>query len=219
MHKLFLTLATILSLNTYAQIEETPISMPERLPTTTIGTQTWTTSNLNVAHFRNGDAIPEVTTNEQWQQAWNEGTPAWCYYEYNEANGVKYGKLYNWYAITDLRGLAPKGWHIPRITEWDTLINYLGKDQVFGKIVDKAGWIKGLSKTSNASELSILAGGMRSMTGFGGIDTETHLWAYPKDVKNYSNALIIMIGINSAPGIDKAYGMEKDGMYVRCVKD
>ena len=76
MHRLLLILGTILSLNTYAQIEETPISTPERPPTTTIGTQTWTTSNLNVDHFRNGDVIPEVTTHEQWQKAWNEGKAA-----------------------------------------------------------------------------------------------------------------------------------------------
>ncbi len=220
MHKFILFLTTIISLNTYAQKEtRLYVDQNEKPPTTTIGSQTWTTSNLDVDRFRNGDKILEVTSGEQWKKAWDDGTPAWCYYEYKEENGLKYGRLYNWHAVTDPRGLAPEGWHIPKITEWDTLTNYLGSDMVFTKVVDGKGWIKGLSKTSNESGLSIFAGGSGDANGFGGIGVETYLWASPKDPKAYSNALIVMVSIYSAPGINKAYGMEKMGMYVRCVKD
>ena len=69
--------------------------------TVTIGEQTWMAENLNVSKFRNGDEIPEAKTNEEWIKAGNEGKPAWCYYENIPANGEKYGKLYNWYAVTD----------------------------------------------------------------------------------------------------------------------
>jgi len=81
----------------------------------TIGTQIWTSKNLDVTKYRNGDAIPQVQDNTAWE---NLTTGAWCYYENKTANGTTYGKLYNWYAVNDPRGLAPKGYHIPTGIEW-----------------------------------------------------------------------------------------------------
>ena len=69
--------------------------------------------NLNVSRFRNGEIIFEAKTIEEWEKAGENKTPAWCYYNNNPTNGAKYGKLYNWYAVNDIRALAPKGWHIP----------------------------------------------------------------------------------------------------------
>ena len=97
-----------------------------------IGTQTWMGQNLNVDRFRNGDPIPEAKTNEEWQKAIENQQPAWCYYGNSVANGVKYGKLYNWFAVNDSRGLAPSGWHVPTRDEWFVLINYLGGYKVAG---------------------------------------------------------------------------------------
>lgn len=90
-----------------------------------IGTQTWAVKNLDVTTFRNGDIIPEAKTNEEWKKSGDEQKPAWCYYNNDPANGEKYGKLYNWYAVNDPRGLAPEGWHIPTDAEWTTLTAYL----------------------------------------------------------------------------------------------
>ena len=103
-----------------------------------IGTQTWTTENLNVSTFRNGDPIPEAKTDEEWKRADENKQPAWCYYENDPKNGVKYGKLYNWYAVNDPRGLAPAGWHIPTDEEWTTLENQLGDDGK--KMKSTSGW-------------------------------------------------------------------------------
>ena len=86
-----------------------------------IGKQVWTTENLNVEKFQNGDLIPFVETDEQWHEAGENEQPAWCYYDNDPSNGKKYGKLYNWYAIIDPRGLAPEGWHIPSDKEWTIL--------------------------------------------------------------------------------------------------
>ena len=94
--------------------------------TVKIGTQTWMAENLNVSTFRNGDAIPEVKTDAEWAQAFKEEKPAWCYYDNDPANGAKYGKLYNGYAVViDPRGLAPAGFHIPSEVEWIKLASYL----------------------------------------------------------------------------------------------
>ena len=107
----------------------------------TIGNQVWMTKNLNVDKFRNGDVIPEAKSEEEWKKAGEEGKPAWCYYENDPANGAKYGKLYNWYAVNDLRGLAPEGYHVPTNDEWTVLIDYLGGGEVAGKkMKSKSGW-------------------------------------------------------------------------------
>ena len=92
-----------------------------------IGQQVWTTENLNVDKFRNGEIIPEAKSEEEWIEAGDNKKPAWCYYNNDPSNGTKYGKLYNWYAVNDPRGLAPEGWHIPSDKEWDVLTNYLGE--------------------------------------------------------------------------------------------
>ena len=106
-----------------------------------IGTQVWTTKNLDVATFRNGDPIPQAKTYEEWKAAGENNQPAWCYYENNTANGTKYGKLYNWYAVNDARGLAPTGYHIPTDEEWTVLSTFLGGEDVAGKkMKSSSGW-------------------------------------------------------------------------------
>lgn len=85
----------------------------------------WTTDNLRVTHFNNGDPIPQAQSAEEWQSASNKKKPAWCYYE--DEKGINQSTvLYNWYAVHDPRGLAPNGSHIPSINEWTSLINQLG---------------------------------------------------------------------------------------------
>jgi hypothetical protein len=83
-----------------------------------IGDQLWMTRNLDVDRFRNGDLIPHVKSDEEWIKAGENGQPAWCYYDNDPKNGKKYGKLYNWFAVNDPRGLAPKSWHVPTDEEW-----------------------------------------------------------------------------------------------------
>lgn len=92
-----------------------------------IGSQTWMTKNLCVSNFRNGDPIPEVKGNEDWIKAGNERKPAWCWFHNDSLEGAKFGKLYNGWAVYDPRGLAPEGWHIPSMGEWDTLIYFLSR--------------------------------------------------------------------------------------------
>jgi uncharacterized protein (TIGR02145 family) len=104
-----------------------------------IGTQIWMAENLYVSTFRNGDPIPEAKTNEEWKQAGINKQPAWCYYENDLKNGAKYGKLYNWYAVNDSRGLAPAGWHIPTDEEWIVIQNTLETDES-NKMISESGW-------------------------------------------------------------------------------
>jgi uncharacterized protein (TIGR02145 family) len=89
----------------------------------TICNQVWMTKNLEVDHYRNGDIIPNITNPTEWR---NLKTGAWCFYNNDSAIGKIYGKLYNWYAVNDPRGLAPNGWHISSYEEWVELQDCLG---------------------------------------------------------------------------------------------
>ena len=104
-----------------------------------IGTQTWMSENLNVDRFRNGDIIPEAKTMNDWDYCAFNQLPAWCYYENDSEDGKKYGKLYNWFAVNDSRGLAPMGWHIPDTNELKKLKIFLGRKSSF-KLQSKSGW-------------------------------------------------------------------------------
>jgi len=89
-----------------------------------IDSQKWMKQNLQTSFFRNGELIKQAKTEEEWLWATENKVPAWCYYNNDPANGTKYGYLYNWYAINDPRGLAPKGWVIPSQLEYQKLIDY-----------------------------------------------------------------------------------------------
>ncbi len=133
--------------------------------TVKIGEQVWKINNLNVDKFRNGDPIPEAKTTEAWIAAYHAGKPAWCYLNNDPANGERYGRLYNWYAVNDPRGLAPIGFHIPTDAEWTVLIEYLGGTFEAGeKMKSKNGWLNGGNGT-NSSGFNGLPGGSR-LIGF-----------------------------------------------------
>ena len=91
-----------------------------------IGTQIWTSKNLDVSTFRNGDKILEAKNEEEWKKANKNKKAAYCYYNYKSKYGKVYGKLYNWYAVNDPRGLAPKDYHIPSDIEWKQLTDFVG---------------------------------------------------------------------------------------------
>jgi uncharacterized protein (TIGR02145 family) len=93
-----------------------------------IGDQVWMTRNLNTDTFQNGDTIFKAETDEEWIEASQKKIPAWCYYENDSRYGLIYGRLYNWYAVKDKRGLAPKGWKIPSYYDWNILLDELGRE-------------------------------------------------------------------------------------------
>jgi len=179
-----------------------------------IGDQIWATKNLDVATYRNGDAIPQVQDIAAWA---NLNTGAWCYYE----NNTTYGKLYNWYAVNDPRGLAPIGFHIPSEAEWTRLIEYLGGDYIAGGKMKESGtshWISPNTDATNSSGFTGLPGGYRNNNGtFGGIGAYGYWWSsseidtyyawYRKLYYNYGE-------VSSNANQNKEYGFS-----VRCLRD
>jgi uncharacterized protein (TIGR02145 family) len=131
----------------------------------TIGSQVWMAENLNVDRFRNGDPIPEAKTSEAWKLASINKEPAWCHYQNDPASGAIYGKLYNWYAVNDPRGLAPGGWHVPTDAEWTSLTNGLGGLMVAGGAMKSMGGWNENGNGSNSSQFSGSPGGYRNDSG------------------------------------------------------
>jgi len=93
--------------------------------TVLINNQRWTTDNLNVSQYRNGDSIPYAKTKDEWVKYSDEGIGCYTYVQYNSSTAKVLGKLYNWYAVNDPRGLAPNGFHVPSHQDWRDLIDFL----------------------------------------------------------------------------------------------
>jgi uncharacterized protein (TIGR02145 family) len=184
-----------------------------------IGNQYWMLSNLNVDKFRNGDIIPQAQTDAEWASAGQNKQPAWCYYNNELTNGQKFGKLYNWYAIIDSRGLAPEGWHIPSDNEWSFLINNLGGENTAGvKLKSNSEWLNS-GNGNNASLFNGLPGGERRFDGVFNSFLETSAWWSTTEYElNRLSALYRYLNYNSSK-VFRDYGFKERGMYVRCIKD
>lgn len=130
--------------------------------TVVIGNQNWMAENLNVEHYRNGDPIPEAKTAKDWEIYGLYEKGCWCYFFNDPEYGKKYGKLYNWYAVNDLRGLAPEGWHVPSDSEWTQLTNFLGGEKIAAnKLKAVLFYGKPYKEVTNESGFSALPGGFR----------------------------------------------------------
>lgn len=224
---------------------------------TKVGSKDWMTQNLNVSYFRNGDTIPEARTAEEWVQYGKEGKPAWCYYNNDPVlysleasrqplNSLVQGKLYNAYAVLDPRGLAPKGWHVATVEEWESLINiayslaYL-KDGVITPwagyfLKTKEGWFKqesngkmlvnqnGSNKLGFSAVPGVCRYGDNGQFFSLGSDFNTNWWS----INGASGSTVQMIrlyqkfvtNVSELPvnsaARERAYS---NGFYVRCVHD
>lgn len=182
-----------------------------------IGNQEWMGNNLNMDVFRNGDKISEAKSPEEWEKAAKNQQPAWCYFENDPANGPKYGKLYNWYAVIDSRGLAPAGWHIPNDVEWTNLTSSLGDEKTAGKKMKSTfGW-KENGNGTNESGFAGLPGGSRNFFGLFLASGNYGYWwsSTPHDAKfartRYLN--------NTSNMVFRSHGIRGIGLSVRCIKD
>jgi len=181
----------------------------------TIGKQVWMSENLTVDHFRNGDPIPQAQTTGEWTIANLNNMPAWCYYENDLSNGKKYGKMYNWYAVNDVRGLAPLGYHIPSDAEWTTLTNYLVSESS-KKMKSTSGWNNGGNGT-NTSGFAGLPGGGRSGNGsFNDIGNLGHWWSSTENLPTTAWPRSLSYRYND---LFRNSLYKSSGLSVRCLRD
>jgi uncharacterized protein (TIGR02145 family) len=185
------------------------------IPAIEIGTQQWMTQNLDVTTYRNGDIIPQVTDPIDWDAL---TTGAWCYYNNDPANGAIYGKLYNWYAVNDSRGLAPAGWHIPSDAEWTTLGTHLGGNAVAGGKMKTTGttWNSPNSGATNESGYSGLPGGVRDTGAFFNDGTNGNWWSATQTstINAWSRKLT-----NTSSTLFRTFDKKSNGYSVRCLRD
>lgn len=198
-------------------------SQSSDLKSVKIGAQEWTTENLDISHFRNGDAIAEANTYEAWEDACINGTPAWCYYNNDKVNARSMGKLYNFWAVIDKRKLAPEGWHVPSDAEWVKLAETLGGTALAGKSLKSAsGWKNG-ANGDNKSKFSGMPAGYRSHEKpayYGGPFFEAGSGAYWWSTTRYlvdNSYCRILSNKNSA--LEKSSFVLTAGLSVRLVKD
>ena len=186
-------------------------------PLVTICNQTWSKINLKVNKYRNGDIIPQVTDATQWA---NLTTGAWCYYANLNANGITYGKLYNWYAVNDPRGLAPVGYHIPTDAEWTALTTCLGGINVAGGAMKETGtthWTSPNTNATNSSNFTGLPGGYRITDGtFNGIGTLSYLWSSSQFISSTAWSRSLSSG---GGGCFRADAIKSNGLSIRFLKD
>ncbi|HRH50584.1 MAG TPA: fibrobacter succinogenes major paralogous domain-containing protein [Panacibacter sp.] len=183
-----------------------------------IGTQKWMTANLNVNRYRNGDRIPQVKDPIKWKTL---TTGAWCWYNNDSANyAVTYGKLYNWYAVHDARGLAPNGWHIPAYDEIVVLYNLLGGYQLAGGPLKETGtvhWAAPNVAATNSTGFTALPGGYQLASGsFTGINTLGLWWSASE---NSSSSAWDFYIYNNYGTFSISPGVKQAGLSVRCIKD
>ncbi len=173
----------------------------------------WSTQNLNVTTYRNGDPIQQITQDLAWS---NLTSGAWCHY----ANGSSddYGKLYNWHAINDPRNIAPVGWHVPTEAEWAALSSCLGGNAVAGgKLKIVGGFNPPNTGATNSSGFAAIAVGNRDHTGaFGNQGNYALMWA--TNAISSSNASNISLSFFEASISFNSWD-KRFGMSVRLVRD
>jgi uncharacterized protein (TIGR02145 family) len=188
-------------------------------PSVTICCQTWMSKNLDVTTYRNGDPIPQVTGKPEWRAL---TTGAWCYYNNDPAMGAIYGKLYNWYAVNDPRGLAPTGWHIPIDFEWIMLTKCLDGEAVAGASMKESGtahWIPTNTGATNRSGFTALPAGYRNIGGtFYRIGNGGNFWSATLTESRPAFSWFRALGYDNNI-CRKTNNNMQDGYSVRCVKD
>lgn len=197
--------------------------------TVTIGGQTWMAENLRTTKYRNGDPIPNITDSVSWSVL---TSGAQC--TYNNSNSTdsisKNGRLYNWFAVTDTRNIAPVGWHLATVDEWKALTVYVSTN--FGKSINAAkalastrGWSSTLAtgavgnsaSLNNSTGFSALPCGIRASSGlFDFRSTGGYWWTALEGDAN--NAWGNYLG-SSTNSISGEFGIKQSGLSIRCVKD
>jgi len=186
------------------------------IPSVTICNQVWMLKNLDVSTYRNGDPIPQVTDPAAWSAL---TTGAWCYYANSTANGTTYGKLYNWYAVNDPRGLAPTGWHIPNDAEWTALANCLGGAAVAGGEMKETGdahWYNNTYATNNSGFTALPGGYLADM--FYNITYETYFWSSTEVDQSTALARYLQF-TNAGLSTDLPGNAKYAGFSVRCIRN
>lgn len=191
-----------------------------------IGDQVWMKENLKVTHYRNGDPIDYLPSENDLEWI-NTESGAYCSYEDDQANAEKYGYLYNGFVVADQRNICPEGWHVPTVEDWRILFNYLGgrSTELSGSLLrSEQGWKLYLPNNyTNLSGFSALPGGIRTQNAD---KTNTNYWHIS------DQAYFATPDVEYNPVRDKVWfatvlkwaevyptNIPNSGVSIRCIKD
>lgn len=219
----FLVMAILLLLTNSCKKEKDPTTVTDIdgnvYHFVTIGTQVWMVENLNVTHYRNGDTISNFINSYDWN---NTLTGAYRNYADNPANGKIYGKLYNFFSITDSRNLCPPGWHVPSDAEWRILREYLGGFNAGGRLKEKGTehWLNPNTGAINSSGFTALPGGsyFDFQGKFAALEAAGYWWS-STTIKPYYAAFWLMVYDGNYMTSVSEGAFEYCGLSIRCLKD
>lgn len=184
----------------------------------TIGRQVWAARNLNVDKFRNGDLITEAKTDEEWKRAGDNKQPAWCWYDNKQENGERFGRLYNWYAVSDHRGLAPEGWRVPSDDDWKQLTDFLGGSAVAGARLKSPDFKPGSEDKVGGHNFNALPGGGRYHFGYFYGSGSLGYWWTATEYGDYSFGWYRFLYFNSNV-VFRYLDVKGYGFSVRCIRE
>jgi uncharacterized protein (TIGR02145 family) len=189
--------------------------------TVKIGDQIWMAENLKTSKYRSGADIPNITLEAEWGDT-SLVTGAWCYLNNEVGNEARFGKFYNWFAVNDALNIAPEGWHVPSLAEYELLGTTLGGLDVAGGKMKETGtnyWIAMDPPSSNESGFSARGPGKRNPSGMFNDPNYCYLWTTSEfSVTNGSAAY--MTGDSNVLNLNESYNPGKRcGMSLRCVLD
>ena len=200
--------------------------------TVTIGAQEWSSRNLNVAHYQNGDPIFEAKSVDEFFESGDKQIGAYCNYQFKSELGMVHGKLYNWYAVADPRGLAPKGFRVASLDDWNNLAKELGgtADQ-WGRfnIAEKikvsswekcSRWVGTNESGFNGIPAGMLyIGDSEEYPGFTSLNTDSFWWT-STEAKDPQKARLRKVNCEGSTLGDYWTGgdSKNNGLSVRCIK-
>ena len=211
-----------------AEIDDCPLSEPivtgyvadvdgNQYQTVKIGMQEWMAKNLTTTKYNDGTPIAEITNSQLWQTDING---AWCYYDNNANNESDHGRLYNWYAIENIKNVCPAGWKVPTVVEFKYLIDSIGHPN--GGQLKEVGldyWNSPNKDASNATGWSGRGSGYRQDDGtFISINNMANYWTQDEIQSTPTFAQYFILSANSGSlGYDPRD--KGAGKSIRCLKE
>jgi uncharacterized protein (TIGR02145 family) len=186
--------------------------------TVTIGNQVWMAENLRATQFSNLEPIPFISDNTLWS---TQTQAAYCYYQNDALVANEYAHLYNWQVASDARNVCPTNYHVPTLSEWETLITFLGGNALAGGQLKEVGfvhWLEPNTGASNSSGFTLLPSGWRAYNNgfFENLNYMAYLWSStPVDALN---ATIMLVGYDSESAYTSSSHMNT-GLPIRCIRD
>jgi uncharacterized protein (TIGR02145 family) len=201
---------------------------------TAIGDDCWFAENLRTTVFANGEPIPDDGG------GWSSSSPMvgvfgnalncdsdspqnYCALPEEDVVAA-YGRLYNWYAVDDARGLCPTGWHVPSDGEWNALANHVEAngypdDPALG-LMSQSGWVNGSG--TDAFNFGALPAGKRTSGGADDFEGVLGQW-WTSNLFVFGNQALYC-GVDGSgsspvfqgPGVSQSTGA---GLSIRCVQD